>query len=153
MQSRLLPGGPTPSGLDASAAGGPAAAAGREEPEAATDVGRRRDSQRPVLRASEGRRWWGARAVDNLPDCERAGQGKEEGTQETRPQETWRKGLHPEVGQKGIPGQWGHEKSQGPTKQHSCGKIQGIEDKTGPTGERRCQFTYPFKNSHQNLLD
>ena len=40
-----------------------------EEPEAATDsdVGRRRDAPRPLLslRASEGRRWWGA--LDNLP--------------------------------------------------------------------------------------
>ena len=41
-----------------------ASAAGSEEPEAATDVGRRRDAPRPVLRASEGRRWPGA--LDNL---------------------------------------------------------------------------------------
>ena len=33
-----------------------ASAAGSEEPESATDVGRRRDAPRPVLRASEGRR-------------------------------------------------------------------------------------------------
>ena len=31
----------------------------------------------------------------------RAGQGKEEGTQETQPQETWRRGQRPEVAQKG----------------------------------------------------
>ena len=42
-----------------------ASAAGSEEPEAATEVGRRRDAQRPVHRASENRRWRGA--VDNLP--------------------------------------------------------------------------------------
>ena len=43
-----------------------ARAAGREEPEAATDVGRQRDAPRQVHRASEGRRWWGA--VHNLPE-------------------------------------------------------------------------------------
>ena len=87
---------------------GRASAAGSEEPEAATDVGRRRDAPRPVRRASEGRRpgWRGA--VDNLPQRvrtvtaeappEKAGQRKEEGTQETRPHETGRQGQHPEVG-------------------------------------------------------
>ena len=72
-----------------------------EEPEAATDVDRRRDAPRPALRTSAGRRWRGA--VDNLPQRvqvayappRRAGQGKEERIQETRPQETWRKGQHP----------------------------------------------------------
>ena len=59
---------------------------------------------RLVLRASEGLRWRGA--SNNLPERVRtadappgrAGQGKEEGTQETRPQETWRQGQHPEAG-------------------------------------------------------
>ena len=41
-----------------------ASAAGSEEPEAATGVGRRREAQLPVHRASESRRWLGA--VDNL---------------------------------------------------------------------------------------
>ena len=40
-------------------------AAKNEEPEAATDVGRRRDAPRPVHRASESWRWRGA--LDNLP--------------------------------------------------------------------------------------
>ena len=42
-----------------------ARATGSEEPEAATDVGRRRDVPRPVDRAWEGWRWRGA--LDNLP--------------------------------------------------------------------------------------
>ena len=49
-----------------------ASAAGSEEPEIATDVDRRRDPPRQVLRAadSEGRRWRGLGAVDRdtLPD-------------------------------------------------------------------------------------
>ena len=41
-----------------------ASAAGSEEPEAATEVGRRREAHRLVHRASESKRWLGA--VDNL---------------------------------------------------------------------------------------
>ena len=100
-----------------------ASATGREEPEAATGVGRRRGAPRPVLRASESRRC-GEQWTSCQSECESptlppgsghgpggAGQGKEEGTQEIRPQERWRKGRHPEVGQKGTPGQSGHEES------------------------------------------
>ena len=94
-----------------------ASAAGSEEPEPATHVGRRRDAPRPVLRASEGRRW--REAVDNLPVrvLIDAPPGGESGPG------------------KGAPGQWGHEKGQGPTGQHSGGKSQGIQD---ISGERRC---------------
>ena len=62
-------------------------------------------------------------------------QGKRARGRRTLPQEIMRQGKHSEVGQKGTPGQWGHEKRQGPTEQHSGGKSQGIQDMTG---ERRC---------------
>ena len=88
-------------------------AAGSEDPEAATAGGRRRDAQRPVLRAAEGRRWRGA--VDNMQSARASANSRrshpgdsrpgEEGTQETRPQETWRRkgpGQHPGVGQTGT---------------------------------------------------
>ena len=43
-----------------------ASVAGNEEAEAATNVDRRQDATRPVLRAAEGRRW--RLAMDNLQD-------------------------------------------------------------------------------------
>ena len=94
-----------------------ASAAGSEEPETATHVGRRRDTPRPVLRASDGQRWRGA--VDNLPERARIADAS---PGESGPGE-------------GAPGQCGHEKSQGPTEQHSGGKSQGLQDRTG---ERSC---------------
>ena len=99
-----------------------ASAAGSEETEAATDVDRRRDAPR----ASEGGEQW----TTCQSECEspslppgRAGQGKEEGTQGRRYQGTWRKGQHPEAGQKGPSGQWGHEKSPEPMEQLSGGNC------------------------------
>ena len=64
------PGGPPPEARRASAAAGSELS---EEPETATDVGRRRDAPRPVLRASKGLRWRGA--VDTLPERVRVGRG------------------------------------------------------------------------------
>ena len=87
------------------------------------------------------------------PPPGRAGQGKEEGTQETLPQETWRQGQHPEVCEKGTPGQWGHEKSQGPMEQHSAEKVKVFRIGLESEGAAKDPLTYPFKNSHQNLLD
>ena len=57
------------------------------------------------------------------------GQGKEEGTGLKRP--GGEANVLRLVGKKGNPGQWGHEENQGPTEQHSGGKIQGIQHRTG----------------------
>ena len=72
-----------------------------DDPEAATEVAVSEDAPRQVLRASESLRQWTTCQSECEPPrlpAERAGQGKEEGTQETRPQGTLRKGQRPEVG-------------------------------------------------------
>ena len=102
--------------------------------------------------------------MDNLPERvrirgshggERAS-GRRRGHRRHDPKrrlETWRKGQRPEVGQKGTPGQWGHEENQAPTDQHSGGGVKVFRIRLESEGATKDPLTYPFKNSHQNLLD
>ena len=140
-----------------------ASSAGSEYPEAAKDGaegGRqtRRDwCSRPQRAGDGGEQWTTCQNECESPTITpgTAGRGKEEEAQETGPQETWRKGQRPEVGQsqKGTPGPWGHEENQGPTEQYSVEKIQGIRIGLESEGATKDPVTPPLKNSHQNLLD
>ena len=117
--------------------------------------GTRRDRCSGPQRAGGGGEQW----TSCQSECEsptltpgRAGQGKE-GTQETRPQDL-------EAGGRAKVVRWarrrllfrGHQKNQGPTEQHSGGKMVfriGLESE----GAANDSHTYPIKNSHQSLLD
>ena len=160
MLSRLrpggVPGGPPPVGARR------ASTAGSEEPEAATDVGRRRDAPRPVPRVSEGRKWRGA--VDTLPERARItdappgenGPGEGEGdTGDTAPGPKRPKGRANSLrwARRGPPAlvNGGLKKVRDPWNSTAAEKSRcsGLESE----GTANDPLTYPFKNSHQDLLD
>ena len=110
-----------------------ASAAGSEEPEAATDVSRRRDAPRPVHRASESQRWRGTTCQS---ECASPGERACEGGGDT--------GNTAPGGRPG--GRANILKSQ--AEKFKVFRI-GLESE----GAAKDPLTYPFKNSHQNLLD
>ena len=153
----LLQGGPPPSGRGARAP--PEVKIPKPLQRVAVGAATRRDTPRPVLRASEGRRWRGA--VDKLPKRVRiadappgeSGPGEGGVTGDTAPKD-------PEAGGRAKVVRWArrrllfrvHQKNQGPTEQHSGGKMVfriGLESE----GAANDPHTYPIKNSHQNILD
>ena len=160
MLSRLRPGGPP---LSERGARAPPEVQSQKPPPVKTVGGTHRG------RGAQGRGGpevaggpWTTRQIEceslTLPPG-RAGQGEEEeGTQERRPRETWRRANMLRRARRGPlvihGGRWGHGKSQGPVWTSAAAeKVEVL--RMGPEGEGAAKdpLTRPFQNSHRNLLD